>query len=101
MWAAIPMLRVRSRGVVLGTISVLAWFPFLPAVVGEGLVGLGHLVRVFLLLHGPAPQVGRVHDLVCRLLLEKKNGALAGEADDPAEGEGGAAGWVQLQRQLS
>ena len=36
------------------------WAPRLPAVVGEGLVGLGHLVQVFLALHGRAEPVGRV-----------------------------------------
>src|SRR5687768_2534800 len=100
MWAAIPILRVRSSGVVLATVPCLASFPVLPAIMGKGLVGLGHLVGVFLLLHGPATKVGGIEDLVGQLLHHPALRSLAGEADDPAESEGRAAGGVHLHRHL-
>jgi len=36
--------------------------------VGEGLVGLGHLVGVFATLHGGAETVGGIQDLVAEAL---------------------------------
>ncbi len=41
----------------------------LPAVVGESLVGLSHLVGILALLHGAADVVGGVHDLAGQALL--------------------------------
>src|SRR5258708_10312009 len=86
MWAAIPMFRVRSRGVCLGiSFSALsARSVASPPVVREGLVGLRHLVRVFPLLHRPPPKAGAVHELHAQLLDHVALGTLAGEGDDPA-----------------
>ena len=60
---------------------------------GEGLVGLGHLVQVFAALHRGADAVGCVEQLVGEALGHGLLAALAGVADDPADGEGvGPAG---------
>src|SRR6478609_6006920 len=119
MWAMIPMLRYRSRGTcsaicdhsvrsgcVHGTTepsgSVVGAHPWgamprevrgLPAVVGEGLVGLGHLVDVLLALHRSADAVAGVEQLVGEALGHGLLTALPREAHDPADGEGvGTAG---------
>ncbi len=55
---------------ILQKLSRTLRLPFgLPAVVGEGLVGLGHLVGVLALLHSAAQVVGSVHDLAGQTLL--------------------------------
>jgi hypothetical protein len=59
--------------------------------VGEGLVGLGHLVRVFLLLHRVAAVVRGVHDLAGELLHHGLLATIAAVLDDPAHREGHAA----------
>src|ERR1035437_2243788 len=49
----------------------LGWEPNLlrlPAVVGKGLVGLGHAVHVFLLLYCRAAPLGRIQQLVAQLV---------------------------------
>ena len=55
-------------------------FLHLPPVMGERLVGLCHLVRIFPLLYGPAPVVVSVHNLACELLDHGLLGALPGIA---------------------
>ena len=66
--------------------------PFgLPAVVGEGLVGLGHLVGVLALLHSAAQVVGSVHDLAGQTLLHGLLAAVAGISGQPAQTQGLAA----------
>src|SRR5207302_2357205 len=50
----------------------------LPPVVREGLVGLGHLVRVFALLHRVAAVVGGVDQLGRQLLVHRLLAALLG-----------------------
>src|SRR5687768_15030893 len=67
---------------------------------GEGLVGLRHLVGVFLLLHRAAAHVGGVHDLVRELGRHRALRALAGEADEPAQRQRRAAGRVHLDGDL-
>ena len=57
----------------------------LPAVVGEGLVGLGHAVRVFALLHRVARVVERVEQFRREPLGHGLLAALARELDDPPE----------------
>src|SRR5690606_40309694 len=42
----------------------------LPAEVAEGLVGFGHLVRVFTLLHGTATAFGGVEQLTCEAQVQ-------------------------------
>src|SRR5918995_4603436 len=56
-----------------------------PAVVGEGLVRLGHLVRVLTTLHRGTEAVGGVEDLVHEPLGHRLLAALAGVADEPAQ----------------
>src|SRR5688500_8902386 len=65
----------------------------LPAVVGERLVRLGHLVDVVPPLDRRARGVGRVEELVGQALGHGLLAALAGVADQPADGQGvGPAG---------
>src|SRR3990170_2535907 len=56
----------------------------LPAVVGECLVGFGHLVDVFLALEGRALARGGVEDLIGEAFRHVLVAALAGEVHDPA-----------------
>src|SRR3954454_18376988 len=94
MWAMIPMFRVSARAA--STLSAIR----LPAVVGEGLVGLRHLVGVFAPLHGGSETVARVEQLVHQPLGHGLLATLAGVGDEPAEGEGGAASRTHLDRNL-
>src|SRR5581483_7330628 len=66
--------------------------PTSPAVVGEGLVRLGHLVHVFPALHGRADAVGGIEHLVGKAFGHGLLAALAAVADEPADGEGGGPG---------
>ncbi len=58
----------------------------LPAIVGEGLVGIRHAVSVFSLLDALAALVRGVDDLVGQLVLHGLAGPLAGEVVEPAHG---------------
>ena len=65
----------------------------LPAVVGECFVRLRHAEDVVLPLPGAALLLGRLEDLVREAVGHRLLAAVAGEADEPAHGEGaGAAG---------
>ena len=59
----------------------------LPAVVGEGLVGLGHPMRVFSFLDAFAALVRGVDDLVGQLFAHAPTGAGTRVACEPAHGE--------------
>ena len=72
----------------------------LPAVVGESLVGLRHLVDVFAALHSSAGAVGGIEDLVGETLGHRVLFALAGELDEPAHGQGLRATGAHLDRHL-
>src|SRR5919107_4102685 len=63
----------------------------LPLVVREGLVGLGHAVRVVLLLDGVAAVVGGVEHLAGEAVDHRLLAAGAGRAHDPAYCERAAA----------
>src|SRR5664279_2552837 len=56
-----------------------------PAVVGEGLVGLGHLVGVLALLHRGTEAVGGVEDLVHQALGHRLLTTVRGIPDQPAQ----------------
>src|SRR6476620_8113925 len=71
-----------------------------PAVVGEGLVGLGHLVGVLATLHGGTEAVGGVEDLVHQALGHGLLTASGGVADQPAQGQGHGARTAHLDRDL-
>src|SRR3954469_10257457 len=101
MWAMMPMLRYRSRGTFWAIVCSLfaswrihattgraqrscpvgggrtrgVWPPVrfggLPAVVGERLVGVRHLVNVFPTLHRSADAVARVEQLVGETLRHR------------------------------
>src|SRR5918995_4862861 len=109
MWAMMPMLRTLARSTAVSVANVspssrracvcgsAGRAPgrgaspragLLPAVVGEGLVGLRHLVHVLAALHARAEAVGGVEDLVHEALGHRLLAALPGEADEPAQGQG-------------
>src|SRR5436190_23274246 len=101
MWAMMPMLRVRLSGVWRGIANVPIPKNLLPAVVGERLVGFGHPVRVFALLHRAAAEVCRVEQLVGELLLHRLAvAARARVGDEPADAEREAAVRVHFDRHL-
>ena len=54
---------------------------------GEGAIGLGHLMRVFLFLHDAASIVVGVNDLGCERVLHRHTLATVRSSDDPAKGE--------------
>src|SRR4051795_1050388 len=74
--------------------------PWSPAVVGEGLVGLGHLVGVLALLHSGTEAVARVEDLVHQALGHGLLTALGGVTDQPAQRQRGATRALDLDRDL-
>ena len=74
--------------------------PPLPAEVGECLVGFGHLVGVFALLHGAAAVVGSIHDLAGQTLGHGALTAGTGIGRQPAQTEGLTTGGTDLHRDL-
>src|SRR5688572_8544471 len=116
MCAMMPMLRTLLRSVVMSTATEsLSPLEELvgggggaprgaprrsPAVVGEGLVGLGHLVGVLALLHSGTEAVGGVEDLVHEPLGHRLLTTVRGVADEPAQRERRAAGALDLDRDL-
>src|SRR3954447_21975326 len=120
MCAMMPMLRTLLRSVVMSTATESLFLrgrslvcgrrtsapgavfpsPRSPAVVGEGLVGLGHLVGVLALLHSGTEAVGGVEDLVHQALGHRLLTTVRGVADEPAERQRGAAAGLDLDRHL-
>src|SRR3954447_1367164 len=72
----------------------------LPAVVGEGLVGLRHAEDVVLALVRAALLRLRVHELVGEPLRHRLLTPVAGELDEPAHGEGAGAALRDLHGHL-
>src|SRR5690606_1901850 len=62
--------------------------PALPAVVGESLVGLRHLVDIFLALDGCARVVGGIEDLVGETLTHRRLLTTPGVVDQPSHRQG-------------
>src|SRR3954462_4100028 len=120
MCAMMPMLRTLLRSVVMSTATESlflrgrylgcerrtptrgAVFPSQrsPAVVGEGLVGLGHLVGVLALLHSGTEAVGGVEDLVHQALGHRLLPTVRGVPDQPPQRERRAACSLDLDRDL-
>src|SRR5439155_11364668 len=102
MWAMIPMFRTRSSATAVSFSLVLkAPFPSrLPAVVGEGLVGLRHPVDVVLALERAALLVERVQNLVGELVAHALLPAVARERHEPAHGERAGPALRHLHRNL-
>src|SRR5258706_13032659 len=94
MWAMIPMLRTRSRPILV-TVAIA-----LPPVVRKGLVGLCHPVDVVLALVRATLLVERVHDLVGELVAHALLAAVAGVRDDPADRQRARAALRHLDRNL-
>src|SRR4051812_48590556 len=101
MCAMIPMLRTLASVVCTSvvTVSLSPWLGS-PAVVGEGLVGLGHLVGVLTPLDAGAEAVAGVEQLVHEPLGHGLLAALPGVADQPPQGEGRAPVGLDLDRHL-
>src|SRR5215212_10049204 len=97
-WAPVAILlllfvRVRVRGSGAATTRSVRWARgrwWLPAVVREGLVRLGHLVGVLAPLHGGAEAVARVEQLVHQALGHRLLATRAAVLDEPAQAERGA-----------
>src|SRR5918994_1046589 len=89
-----------SRGARPGGRNPPGWSGGLPAVVRVGLVGLGHLVHVFLALHRAANAVVGVEELAGQPLGHRALTALAGVPDDPADRERVGAPGAHLDRHL-
>src|SRR6188472_2032769 len=96
MCAMIPILRTRSSAM---RVAVVLISP-LPAVVGEGLVGLGHPVHVVFALEGPTLLVERVEDLAGQLLVHALLAPVARELHDPADRERAGTALRHLDRHL-
>src|SRR6476661_9264639 len=109
MCAMIPMFRTRSSGYSRPGVAALPAFVSIvmttgsscsplvlrtavdslrsPLVMGERLVGLGHLVRLLLAANGGSGVVHRVHQLAGELLGHRLARTLARGLDEPAHGE--------------
>src|SRR4051794_16097770 len=97
----IPMFRVRASGTCRATVfSAPVEALGLPLEVAEGLVRLGHLVRVLASLDGGAEAIARVHQLGGELLAHALAAPLAGGLDDPADSQRDAAIAADLDRDL-
>src|ERR1051326_8638203 len=99
MCAMIPMFRTLSIATGRSAIFSATFISLIPEVT-ESLVALSHPMGLFLSLHGAARVLGRVEDLERELLGHALAAALAGEAHDPAPGEGQAAVGPDLDRDL-
>src|SRR6201995_830648 len=89
-----PSTSTASSGRVIGAGELL------PAVVGEGLVGLRHAVDVVLPLPGAALLLVRVEDLTGQTMGHRVLAASPGVLDEPADGEGAGATRGHLDRDL-
>src|SRR6185312_538456 len=107
MCAEIPMFRYRSMGVARATVNVpldeglsgriprrpggftrgVRPLSALPAVVCEGLVGLGHAVRILTLADCGAATLGGVHQLVREPERHGLLAAITSSLDHPAHGQ--------------
>src|SRR2546423_2210747 len=103
----IPMLRVLASAVSGATWVVTVLLSAssmsrrdLPAVVGEGLVGFGHLVCVLAALHTRAEAVARVQQLVHQSLGHRLLAALPRVTDQPAQRERRTPPRTNLDRHL-
>src|SRR5260370_12962458 len=72
----------------------------LPAVMGEGLVGLGHLVSILAALHRGARVIARLQDLGAQLVPHRLPGASPRILDEPPHAEGHPAVRPHLARDL-
>src|ERR1700684_68004 len=115
MWAMMPMFLHRSNGTVLDTAFFLSSFLscslatepvksvflvlfVLPAIMREGLIGLGHTVNVFFLLDGCAFSVGGIQQLIAQLVDHAFLAASAGVGNQPANCERRAPVGVDFHR---
>src|SRR5260221_3574057 len=104
MCAMMPMLRTRSSGYsrTMPDLPALVSMVIsqLPLVMGERLIGFGHLVRLLLAANGGTGVVHGVHELTGELLGHRLTRTLASGLDEPAHRERAAAGRRGLDREL-
>src|SRR3954453_12580117 len=100
MWAMIPMFLTRSSATFASVTAKSSSVPSLPAVVGEGLVGLRHPVHVVLALERVALLLERVEDLAGKLVLHVLLAPVARVRHQPAERQRAAAPLRHLDRNL-
>src|SRR5215831_963450 len=106
MCAMMPMLRTLERAasaaatVIPTSFSSVSTGGPLPAVVGEGLVGLRHLVRVLAPLYGGTEAIARVEQLVHEALDHRLLAPGPGVVHEPAQSKGGGALRAHLDRDL-
>src|SRR5665213_2154291 len=86
MCAMMPMLRTFSRGYSRAVISLQTFF-YLPAIVGEGLVGLSHLGHVLTALDSRTDTVAGVDNLVGQTVGHGLFATLLREVGQPSYGE--------------
>src|SRR5665213_3397453 len=98
MCAMMPMLRTLSSAISRAVIS--RTFFFLPAVVREGLVGLGHLGHVLATLHCSTDTVARVDNFVGEPLGHGLFATLLREIRQPADSQCSGATGSNLHRDL-
>src|SRR5690606_39069737 len=72
----------------------------LPTEVAEGLVGLGHLVRVLAFLHRGSTTFGGIEQFTGQAQIHRFFAALLGSFTQPAHGEGQAAHGAHFNRHL-
>src|SRR5580658_5308926 len=97
MWAMIPMLRTLSSATARVPTGAIVR---LPAVVREGLVGLGHLVHVLAALRRRTDPVRGVEDLVGETVGHRLLTPCLGVGGEPADRERRGATWAHLHRDL-
>src|SRR3954447_10533050 len=111
MWAAIPMLRVRSSGNLRSGefgffppaadfFSIVAVAINLPAEVSERAVGLRHFVSVFALFDCVSLAVSRVPDFVGERIRHGHSAAIIGIGNNPAHGQRDLPGGWHFHRDL-
>src|ERR1039458_1354771 len=98
--ASDPAYRTHTAGALITPAQSFTIPARLPAVVSKGLVGLGHAVHVFLLLHGRAAPIGRVQQLVAQLVGHAFFAAAAPICDQPADGQRSTPVGIDLDRHL-
>src|ERR1019366_9373163 len=98
--ASDPAYRTYPTGALITPAQSLTIPARLPAVVSKGLVGVGHAVHVFLLLHGRAAPVGRIQQLVAQLVRHALFAAVPSVGNQPANRQRGAPVRVHFNRNL-
>src|ERR1017187_2981872 len=98
--ASDPAYRTHTAGALITPAQSFTIPARFPAVVSKGLVGLGHAVHIFLLLHGRAAPVGRIQQLVAQLVGHAFFATIAAIRNQPANRQRGAPVGSNFDRHL-